>query len=248
VAVEKAKAELEMKERKMEEDKANLEGVSDPESVTSSLSAMTDDSRGPSGHESSHKRKNADGGNAASKKQKVAIPCSEDGSIGDGGSGSDEGQDNGPGGHHRKISLAKMSSSVSDMTDSNKGSSESGDDDKVGGKCSDTVSSTKAKVRKPTSGLLLPVPAKLRDVEMSSLDSGFDLDYEEVFLSSNVPQLIATPAGRIVTCKSYACVPDVLSLNFSTSLLTLFVPPLNFSQVTNSSSPQLAYHERKSIE
>ena len=37
--------------------------------------------------------------------------------------------------------------------------------------------------------------------ECTSLEGGFDLNYEEVFLTSNVPQLIATPAGRIVTCK-----------------------------------------------
>jgi hypothetical protein len=37
--------------------------------------------------------------------------------------------------------------------------------------------------------------------ERISLESDFELDYEEVFLSSNVPQLIATPAGRIVICK-----------------------------------------------
>jgi hypothetical protein len=271
VAVEKAKAELEMKELKMEEDKANLEGRSDPESVASSLSAMTGDSRGLSGNEGSgvksHKRKSADGGNngnaAASKKQKGAISCSEDGSSG--GSGSDEGQENGPGGRHNKISFAKMSSTVSDMTDSNMGSSESGDD-KVAAKSSDTVPTTKAivrgagseipehghadvvvKVRKPSSGLALPVPDKLRNTEMTSLDSEFDLDYEEVFLSSNVPQLIATPAGRIVTCKSYARVHDLLSLARLLMSLLTFVLPLLLYQATNSSSPQLAYHERKSI-
>ena len=38
--------------------------------------------------------------------------------------------------------------------------------------------------------------------ERSSLDRKFEINYEEVFLTSNVPQIIATPAGRIVTCKS----------------------------------------------
>ena len=35
--------------------------------------------------------------------------------------------------------------------------------------------------------------------EVSSLDKEFELDYEEIFTMSNVPQLIATTAGKIVT-------------------------------------------------
>ena len=48
-AVEKAKSDLEVKERKLEEDKALLEGRSDPESVTSTLTASSAGSRGDGG-------------------------------------------------------------------------------------------------------------------------------------------------------------------------------------------------------
>lgn len=39
--------------------------------------------------------------------------------------------------------------------------------------------------------------------EKTSLDNDFELNYQEVFLASNVPQLIATTSGRIVTCNKF---------------------------------------------
>jgi hypothetical protein len=41
-------------------------------------------------------------------------------------------------------------------------------------------------------------PTPQADPEATSIDSCFELDYEEVFLKSNVPQILATPSGRIV--------------------------------------------------
>lgn len=41
-------------------------------------------------------------------------------------------------------------------------------------------------------------PSQQADPEATSLDTCFELDYEEVFLKSNVPQILATPSGRIV--------------------------------------------------
>mmetsp|Transcript_25514 Transcript_25514/g.42433 ORF Transcript_25514/g.42433 Transcript_25514/m.42433 type:complete len:777 (-) Transcript_25514:101-2431(-) len=231
-AVEKAKEELEMKERKLEEDKADLESRSDPESVTSSLSAMTtsDDSRS-GGVKCSRKRKGVDISAACvdAKQQKANNSSSSEEGLSDSnegqGSGSDEGQESGPGRHN--ISLKKMSSSVSDMTESNKGSSESGDDKKE-----EAVSTTAPgtavvhsdvvmKVRKQEAGILLPMTQKLKDKETTSLDAGFDLDYEEVFVSSNVPQLIATPAGRIVTCNKFFIAATGLSRE-EISRMTIF--------------------------
>jgi PAS domain-containing protein len=42
-----------------------------------------------------------------------------------------------------------------------------------------------------------------RKKELTSLESDFDLDYQEVFLASNVPQIIATPAGRFITTNEF---------------------------------------------
>jgi len=39
--------------------------------------------------------------------------------------------------------------------------------------------------------------------EKTSLDEDFTLSHQEVFLASNVPQLIASPAGRIVACNDF---------------------------------------------
>ena len=184
--VEKAKTDLEMSERKLEEDKASQER-SDFESVASSL---TSGSR-------NKKRKDDRNDNPTTKKAKTNESLSD--------SSSNEGQGigglGGPG--LKKISLNKMSSSMSDVTDCLKGYSESGDgnDDKSSdnqaagnedGKHADVV----VKVWKQLGKR--PVPEKNK--EITSLDPEFELDYQEVFVSSNVPQLIATPAGRIVTC------------------------------------------------
>ena len=37
--------------------------------------------------------------------------------------------------------------------------------------------------------------------EATSLEGNFELDYEEVFAKSNIPQLVATTSGKIVTCE-----------------------------------------------
>mmetsp|Transcript_55 Transcript_55/g.84 ORF Transcript_55/g.84 Transcript_55/m.84 type:complete len:424 (+) Transcript_55:3-1274(+) len=44
---------------------------------------------------------------------------------------------------------------------------------------------------------------KRKRQELTSLEKDFKLDYEEVFLTSNVPQLIATPAGRIIAWNNF---------------------------------------------
>jgi hypothetical protein len=221
--VEKAKSDLAMTERKIEEEKANVER-SDPESVASSL---TCGSKKNDKHESDHKRKSEMTDRLEQKKVKVNDTASE--------ASSNDGQGSMPG--MKSILLDKMSSDMSDISDSNKGSSESGDGKNEKAVCnlgvSGSVSSTAAiapenvnesgrhadvvvKVWKPSSTHCVSVT---KNCEKSSMDSDFELDYEEVFLSSNVPQLIATPAGRIVTCKfQYRGVV----INFQKSLTSFF--------------------------
>lgn len=44
---------------------------------------------------------------------------------------------------------------------------------------------------------------KRKRLEATSVEKDFKLDYEEVFLTSNVPQLIATPAGKILAWNDF---------------------------------------------
>ena len=50
---------------------------------------------------------------------------------------------------------------------------------------------------------------------------GFDYDYREVFLKSNVPQLIATLSGRIVVCKCICSFAQTLLLIFESPRISL---------------------------
>lgn len=246
-AVEKARADLEVKERKFEEDKALLEGGrSENESVTSSLTAsssVSDQDRGAQGSATKRKAAPADSCNdsaTSTKKQKIAELTKETGKQSRGG----------PQGH--SISLGKMSSSMSDITDSNRGSSDSSGE-KAGGAAhkkhrhgdeiskapsSSSISSTAAVIRgagseqrdhghadvvvKEMTSRARKRSRQLRCRERSSLNRKFDLDYEEVFLTSNLPQIIATPAGRVVACKfAQSCGFDcaIMSLCSDTLLL-----------------------------
>lgn len=243
-AVEKAKSDLEVKERKLEEDKALLEGRSDPESVMSSLTASTarsakggDEAAANGANQvsetsSGSKRKAEEqlprdsGSDANLKKVKAEESSADSSGADDGGSGNGSG----PQGHN--ISIGKMSSSVSELTDSNRGSSDSGgekrgshngaahkkhpqsEDESSDLPSSSSISSTAAVLRGAGShhrehghaDVVIKEKRhsrhrKRQREERSSLDRKFVIDYEEVFLTSNVPQIIATPAGRIVACK-----------------------------------------------
>lgn len=238
-AVEKAKSDLEVKERKLEEDKAFLEGRSDPESVTSSLTASSGDSGVRNGaasgnvkpvfdDTSSERKRKAEEMEASGSKKAKAEESSADMSAADDGGR----ESSGPSGHN--IHIGKMSSSVSELTDSNRGSSDSGGEKAGRNGNAAHKKHPRAEEEDERSDLLMPssissTAAVLRgtgshnrdhghaDVvvrekkhsrrrkrfrsERSSLDRKFVIDYEEVFLTSNVPQIIATPAGRIVACK-----------------------------------------------
>ncbi len=187
----------------------------------------------------------------ASNKIKV-----EDEGISSIDSSSEEG--NGSGGPRGKnISVEKMSSSMSEMSDSNRSSSDqtqqnfekksvivdcgksSKDKDDENSENEEQVSSSSIS---STAAVISGVSSreyhnhadvvikensverkrKRKKKEKTSLDSDFTLDYEEVFLTSNIPQLIATPAGRIVTCKSQSMENTILKNHYSVANSQLF--------------------------
>ena len=138
-----------------------------------------------------------------------------------------------PGG--KNISFDKTSSSVSDMTDSNRSSTDGGGANAKGrdgdGVSTSSISSTAAVVRgvgssqntgpsgrhrrssrqrnltaiKEDSDKLLSEKKEIvvctTPTKHKKKRRGFHYDYREVFLKSNVPQLIATLSGRIVVCE-----------------------------------------------
>lgn len=227
-AVSKAKSDLQMKERKAEEEKALQESRSDPESVMSSLTSSTGDSGNSS--KSHHKAKKVSSENSSSEEGQRKRKSSSDGTpnkkrkSNSGHSGSSESSGEEPQGSNQQ-SLDKTTSSVSDITDSNKGSSNSGsdtqnsnqrsdDEDASGTPSSISASSSAAVVgrdgKKPrTKHADVVIKERSGDrkhkfpTEVTSLEESFVLDYEEVFVKSNVPQIIATTAGRIIAWNGF---------------------------------------------
>lgn len=224
-AVKKAKTDLQMKERKAEEEKANQEPRSDPESsVMSSLTASSGGSNSAkankvssanSSEEGHRKRKSSSslGGTGSNKKSRNA-----DSSSDDLGSSESSGDDQGCQESSNQRSLDKTTSSVSDITDSNKGSSNSGsdtltsnqrsddDDDSSGNPPSLSAASSAAvalgrigrKHRTKHADVVIKGRQYKLPKEITSLEESFVLDYEEVFAKSNVPQIVATTAGKII--------------------------------------------------
>lgn len=249
-AVKQARSDLEMKERELEEDK-NVQERSDPESVTSSLttSSRGSGSNGDSGGDDSRNNNNSNSNN--NNKRKAPESDQEQGSTnkksrqesehdpnaissGDSGNGSRETED-------KVISLGKTASSVSDITDSNRGSSNSGSDGQAGssnsgsdGQTGEEKSNNECAATNSSISSDAAVAAgegshgqeidpldvvirerhphhhhhhhhhdghKKRNAEAMSGESNFELDYEEVFNQSNIPQLLSTSAGRIIACK-----------------------------------------------
>eukprot|EP00557_Chaetoceros_sp_GSL56_P009223 CAMPEP_0176496290 /NCGR_PEP_ID=MMETSP0200_2-20121128/11115_1 /TAXON_ID=947934 /ORGANISM="Chaetoceros sp., Strain GSL56" /LENGTH=855 /DNA_ID=CAMNT_0017894233 /DNA_START=14 /DNA_END=2581 /DNA_ORIENTATION=+ len=252
--LQKAKAEVALRNQKLEEDKVLQDGRSDPESVTSSLTAFssseskfresTEDSSTNVAVTSTGKRKSrtqdsSDEPLETMKKAARTLDKHEEGSNHDSNlsSGGNIDSSNSASGHDGKnISIDKMSSSLSDMTDSNRGSSDgqgNGSSDGHGNSSKDgkaafdlsllaqeeisdsktesSISSTAAVVSGVESkehdhrntAIIFTTDRKRKQKEKTSIDDGFKLSYQEVFLSSNVPQMIATPAGRIVACNDF---------------------------------------------
>jgi hypothetical protein len=200
--VDTLKADLEVKQNQMEADKALQESRSGPESVTSSLTSAT--SASGKGHRSPGNGKKSDS-NSKKRKQQGSSKYHESSgtsknlrtsttrntsfeSTGEETSGGEDRVSLGP--STQDSSLDKTISSVSDITDSNRGSSSnsgsSGEGDDDGDGVSDNDKKSKRK-RPPT--------------EVTSLERSFELDFEEVFNKSNIPQMIAATSGKIVSCK-----------------------------------------------
>mmetsp|Transcript_43077 Transcript_43077/g.75547 ORF Transcript_43077/g.75547 Transcript_43077/m.75547 type:complete len:1054 (+) Transcript_43077:240-3401(+) len=125
----------------------------------------------------------------------------------------------------KNISFDKTSSCVSDMTDSHRSSTDGNGISKGEGSTS-SISSTAAVVRGVGSSQVTESRSRhtthsrlrLREQEQRNLPAvkedsngmnskkkrrGFHYDYREVFLKSNVPQLIATLSGRIVVWNKF---------------------------------------------
>jgi hypothetical protein len=198
--VDTLKADLEVKQNQMEADKALQESRSDPESVTSSLTSATPASG--KGHRSSGYGKKSDSNSkkrkqqgsskhqessGTSKKHRTSTSTNTSSeSTGEETSGGEDRVSLGP--STQESSIDKTVSSVSDITDSNRGSSSnsgSGGEDH-----GDVVfnNDKKSKRKRPRT-------------EVTSLERSFELDYEEVFDKSNIPQMIAATSGKIVSCK-----------------------------------------------
>ena len=228
------KEELEVKQQKIAEDKSAQESRSDPESVTSSLTSSTGGSNSHSKVEkdSSRKRKAADGDESTtstshggnkkhcdSNSRNVSSYGTCEDSSGDdrrSGSGSGSGRSRGP------------FNDVSDITDSNRGSSSnysgSGGSDDGPTVTRDAAEdeqnsagsiSSDAAVRSERSSHVMhgtrqhhthkdvvftdkKPPEKRKADEINSMNSSFELDYEEVFYKSNIPQIIAATSGKVV--------------------------------------------------
>ncbi len=261
VTLQKAKNELAMRNQKLEEDRVLQEGRSDPESVTSSLTAFTASEGGdqkngstdssttvavaslsvgkrpfPSSPQDAHD----DTKDPPKKILKLRDDDSNQTSSGSGsGAGSGQMDSSGSGNGGKNFFT---SSSLSEMTDSNKGSSygqgtsrsSNGQgnggtingnreikaevdisllaQEEIDNKTESSVSSTAAVVsgvgskehdHKYTSIVFTTDRKRKHRKEKTSLDEDFKLSHQEVFLASNVPQLIASPAGRIVACNDF---------------------------------------------
>lgn len=218
-ALEKAKSDLAAKRRRIEEEKNTQQDPSDPESTTSSLTVSSGSANAKSCSEKDLSSFTPNHGNAEKQDtivKKVRLNLHES-SISSGG--DDTGEAPQPG--RQNVSFDHMVSSVSDITDSNKGSSSEGNsssqrstgyrsstagtDADDGPASSGSVSSDAAvahSIGNQGQGTSLSdvviTGRKRKAVEIASDTNSFELDYEEVFLKSNVPQLLATTSGRIV--------------------------------------------------
>jgi len=170
------------------------------------------------------------------KKRCTAASCeatTEESSGEDRGGGSGSGSGSGSGGPSAHgCSISKTISTVSDITDSNRGSSSnnsgsgggssddvpteqdspSGNDDEEENPSTSSISSDAAVASEKTSrdrhschkDVVFNNDKRMSSrkrppEEVTSLERSFELNYEEVFNKSNIPQLIASTSGKIVT-------------------------------------------------
>jgi PAS domain-containing protein len=99
--------------------------------------------------------------------------------------------------------------------------------------CHADVVVTRVRKRKSPSGANYnDTNAELHTYEVSPIDTTFQLDYEEVFLNSNVPQILATTSGRIVAWNDFFLRLTGLNAD-EVERLTFFslVPPQHLSSL-----------------
>lgn len=216
-AVEKARCDLEAKRQKIEEEKTSRD-PSDPESTTSTLTVSTRSSSSSSkkeakkvsetehseGDETKSERKRSLPASPREETKKRRLTSRESTLSSSTSSGGDESGNQSPAGKRIRVDHA---SSVSDITDSNKGSGDDRSRNKPRklGPAASSVSSEAAvadgKAGDDHGDVL--VRKRKNDPNPTSMDAGFELDYEEVFVKSNVPQLLATTSGRIIAWNEF---------------------------------------------
>lgn len=179
----------------MEEDKAQQD-PSDPESTTSSLTMSSRSAQNGGAHAKAPAKTVSEEQDSLCEKKRPA-PAS---GLEAAGSGKKP---------RLRSHGSNLSSSMSDLTDSNKESSLNSDDQSPersgtteGSISSDAAVAADSEKKAPKNHAdVLVRKRKLPPVETTSLEESFELDYEEVFLKSNVPQMLATTSGRIIACK-----------------------------------------------
>ena len=214
-AIEQAKIELEAKRRKISDDKAQ-QNSSDPESTTSTLTVSSEGHNRSPPFDTTKRDPPESRGQSRPKRLCLRNQKLQESSLSEGSSGINASTSNEASNRQQGMSIDPMVSSVSDITDSNKGSSNSGSDDSPG---QDAVKSTPTVV---SDAAVADVPDTVQDSqpnnigdvvvrerkttrgkrsrwdETSAVD---DVDYGEVFQKSNVPQIVASVHGKIVACK-----------------------------------------------
>lgn len=244
-ALENTKIDLEAKRRKIRDDKIAQHDPSDPESTTSSLtvssgsankgidkskvalgatsSGNTAKKRGTS-YGSSNSRGNDEDGHERKKKARFVAHESSLSTLSQASPGGDNGG-TGRSEHYQSEDQTRLES-VSDLTDSNKGSSSEGNTSSQRSTRSGPSSDDDDVARYSTDQTSNGDKAAVRDTakqpnESAFMGAKFELDYEEVFLKSNVPQLLATTSGRIIAWNDFFLKATGLQVD-DVSRLTIF--------------------------
>lgn len=246
-ALEKIKRDLEEKRRKMEEDKQSQQNSSDPESTTSTLTVSSTEDNNVK--KRAHDDTDGDSDPARKKQYTMRNNSSNINTGQDSSQETSSSANSDPARDGQSVEVNRMAtSSISDLTDSNKeGSSSEGNssdqqqDKKVaaitkeggdaqnnnnpGSIVSDAavapgVVGSHVEVIRPTDvSIVFSNGGNSRNADAgqgrgvhhsestteagSSSSSSFELDYKEVFLKSNVPQIISTTSGRIIAWNDF---------------------------------------------
>lgn len=217
LVVKQVRCNLEAKKQRMDDDKVQQD-PSEPESTTSSLtvSSSSGDSGKAKAKSSETEPADFDVGsksdhNAALAQRKMrlwahASNVSSTTSAGTSSSGIDDAK-------MSSVSCDQGSASVSDLGESNDGTPRRRSTRTRKGTSHTEVTASSSDVnvegiRKEYEKVLSKKRKRNGSLDPTSLDPDFQLDYEEVFVKSCVPQIIASTAGRIVACKyipRYVC-------------------------------------------